>query len=203
MIENYLVDNKSRKNRSDISWCDYDSMQLIGFNRDRNKENYFFDEKAFKKELEVIQLPKNQNIEIDLDGQAFIMPFALKHIADEIEESKFIKQLDVNWDGENAKKIGLNIWASAVKFLIEYSTYIYKELNIIIEAPEINPCKDDSIDLSWRANKSRLLINIRLTEQKIIAYYYGDNYNNNDPIKGSVSTETISEFLAVWMKSLA
>lgn len=203
MIENYLVDDKSRKTRNDISWCDYDSMRLIGFNRDSKKENYFFDEKAFKKESGIIQLPKNLDLEVDLDGQIFTVPFTLKHIADEIEASNFIKKLEVNWDGENAKKIGPNIWTAAIKFLIEYSIYISKALNTIIQAPEINPCKDDSIDLSWRSIKSRLLINIRLVNGKFIAYYYGDNYNNNDPIKGSVSTETISEFLAVWMKSLA
>ena len=201
MITNYLTRDKSKRSEN-VSWFYYDSIDLIGFNRTNEKDHYFFSEKIYKKESGKIQLPKSSAIDIDINGKLFSLPFEMRHIANEINHSKYIVQLKMGWDSENAKIIDSNIWETAVIFLIQYSSYIFQEFNGIIETPEINPCIDGSIDMSWRTLKFRLLINIKKSDQKTIAYYYGDQYNNINPIKGNVTTEVITEYLAVWMKSL-
>ena len=125
-------------------------------------------------------------------------------IKDESELSKSLLLLEKDWDSEGAVKIDINIFLSSIKFLVEYSNYIYRNRGLVIASPEINPCINGTIDLSWRTSKVRLLINIRFSELKAMsAYYYGDFYNNMSPIKGSISVNEFSEFLAIWMKNLA
>ena len=141
---------------------------------------------------------------LDVLNEKISIPIALDKIKDEIELSKSLLLLEKDWDSEGAVKIDINIFLSSIKFLVEYSNYIYRNRGLVIASPEINPCINGTIDLSWRTSKVRLLINIRFSELKAMsAYYYGDFYNNMSPIKGSISVNEFSEFLAIWMKNLA
>ena len=93
-------------------------------------------------------------------------------------------------------------YKNATDFLINYSKWILKNKGFAINAPQINPCRDGSIDLSWRTPKARMLINFK-NDGSDLAHYYGDYYNNINSIKGYVKTDEIQEFLATWMKILA
>ena len=119
-----------------------------------------------------------------------------------IEEALYIKSLPDNWDEEGAQKISEEIFTSTAAFLRYCSNYLYIGAGIILPAPEINPCKDGSIDLSWRTGTARLLINIRMQEGALYAFFYGDRYNNKMPIKGNFPLSEFSESLAAWMKYL-
>ncbi|MFN3489450.1 MAG: hypothetical protein ACK4YV_09965 [Emticicia sp.] len=119
-----------------------------------------------------------------------------------ISESKTLLSLGDNWDEEGALAIPEDIWKRAIKFLKNYSEYILQDKFISIQAPQINPCRDGSIDLSWRTPKARMLINFK-NDKSDLAHYYGDYYNNINSIKGYVKTDEIQEFLATWMKILA
>jgi hypothetical protein len=124
-------------------------------------------------------------------------------LAKVIEQSKFFLDLEPGWDEENALTIDPEVWKTAIKFLIHYSIDIFKNIDRLIEEPEISPCKDGTIDLSWRTSRSRMLINFRKSEDGIRAYYYGDFYNNKQPIKGWVNTNTVDIYLSMWMRNLA
>ena len=127
---------------------------------------------------------------------------ALLHIDNAIKEATYITDLADDWDDEGAVPIKINTFDFAANFLKSYSSYLFNSYNIFIPVPEINPCKDGSIDLAWRTKNARMLINIRSENGKYYAFYYGDRYNNKMPIKGNVPLPEFSESLAVWMKYL-
>lgn len=120
----------------------------------------------------------------------------------EIKESEHILSLDECWDGLDACTIPFKNWEKAILFLVDYSSEIFKTSQIIIPSPEINPCPDGTIDLSWRTQNHRLLINIKNVDEEIRAYYYGDNIDGTCPIKGYLLTSNIETFFAEWMKKL-
>jgi hypothetical protein len=116
-----------------------------------------------------------------------------------IENSRYILQLEEGWDEENALAIDKSIWETATNFLRLYGSYFTETFLSPMELPEINPTRNNSIDLEWRTEKGRLLINF--SNQSDLATYYGDRYSNIDNIKGSVDVNEVKEYLAVWMKN--
>ncbi len=155
----------------------------------------------------VEQLPpkEKQRLKHILDTQLVdnkVFTITNNRILKVINESKSLLSLGENWDDEGALAIPKIVWERAMDFLKNYSQYITQKKTINIQAPQINPCRDGSIDLSWRTPKARMLINFK-NDDSGLAHYYGDYYNNINSIKGYVKTDEIQEFLATWMKVLA
>jgi len=153
--------------------------------------------------LEIIEEKPIKEVQITVLGTSFSSCAPLYKIHSEIKDSTQILELEENWDDEGAKKVQESIFIEAVKFLLNYSNFIYKNFDIIISTPEINPCIDGSIDLSFRNQNARLLINIQEENEKLNAVFYGDLYDNKIPIKGNVPTKGVFEHLAHWMKNLS
>jgi hypothetical protein len=127
------------------------------------------------------------------------MPLGLQALVQELEASKYILNLSENWDEEGALPVSPIIYETAIRFLQSYASFIFKKYKAIIETPSISPVKNGSIDLEWHTPTVQLLINIRDTQN---AYFYGDNYNNTNPIKGCISVKTVEPFFAAWMLKL-
>lgn len=143
-----------------------------------------------------------QVINVDLQDEIISVDRKLKQLASLIEDSKYLLSLKAGWDEENARPVDPDIWKSAAKFLIQCAADIFDSTDRVIEMPEINPCKDGSIDLSWRTKKARMLINFRKENNLIMAYYYGDFYRNKNAFKGSVSAEVVEPWVRMWMMNL-
>lgn len=126
----------------------------------------------------------------------------LAHIENEINHSSYILDLKVDWDAENGLAISKEIYLAAIQFLKTYTNYVLTEFSIAIDAPEINPCRDGSVDLSWRTNRARMLVNIKMDKGIPHAFFYGDYYQNTKPFKGNLPANEFEEALAVWMKNL-
>ena len=155
--------------------------------------------------VEQLPIKENQKLKHILDIQLVDnKSFIVKNdsILKVIDESKSLLSLGDNWDEEGALAIPKDIWNRAINFLKNYSEYILHDKATIIKAPQINPCRDGSIDMSWRTPKARMLINFK-NDGSDLAHYYGDYYNSINSIKGYVKTDEIQEFLATWMKVLA
>ena len=120
-------------------------------------------------------------------------------LKEEILKSKYILKLENNWDEDGALPVSPTIYETAIHFLQNYTMFIFETYKMIVETPSINPVKNGSIDLEWHTPNAQLLINIRDTQN---AYYYGDQNNNINAIKGNVSTQTVEIFFAVWMTKL-
>jgi hypothetical protein len=123
-------------------------------------------------------------------------------IEPEIEKAFYITRLPENWDEEGGQQISPETFEAAANFLRSYDKYLIQNHAFVIPAPEIDPCKDGSIDISWHTDNARMLINIRRQSNGYLAFYYGDRYKDKEPIKGNVSVGKLSEFLAIWMKFL-
>ncbi|MEX2411970.1 MAG: hypothetical protein WD607_11510 [Candidatus Paceibacterota bacterium] len=150
------------------------------------------------------KLPQKDNlIDIKINGDIIgEVSYMHKELKTEIEESKYIIELEESWDDGGAKKIPEVVYRNAIDFLIKYVNYIEKNFQLALSTPEINPCVDGSIDLSFRTEKARMLINIQ-NEDNANAVFYGDLYESKVPIKGMVPIENVYEHLASWMKELA
>jgi hypothetical protein len=144
----------------------------------------------------------NRDFEIKLQDEIIEVKSNFRHLMNLIERSKYILSLESGWDEENALVIDKEIWKVTCKFIIQYTTEIYENYNKIINEPEINPCRDGTIDLSWRSSQNRLLINLRYSENVIRAYYYGDFYKDKKSIKGWINTNVIDPSFLLWMKNM-
>lgn len=142
------------------------------------------------------------DIELSILGEKFCVPSPLHDILDEITDSQDILELEYNWDMNKAETIESALYLDAVKFLLLYSVYIFKEFNVVIKAPEINPCRNGSIDFSWRTEDARMLINVRKKNDSPIATFYGYLKSNKLPFEGFIDMQKIDKNKAEWMRNL-
>lgn len=119
-----------------------------------------------------------------------------------IEESREALILDNNWDDDGAAAILPSTYESMSTFLSNHLVFLLTEHNTIIINPEISPCRDGSIDLSWRTKDAELLVNIK-AKGSVIASYYGNLNGKGNSIKGFVTSHEIAMDLGLWMKNLA
>lgn len=182
---------------SEINWTSESfGYEPIGFRRqDSEYKKDFFESKLYNTNKPVLSL--------DINGTLYLIPPQLSDIVFSIEASKVLLELEEDWDGNEAEKIDPTVWSNAVVFLITYSKYILDNFSTIIKSPEINPCRNGSIDLAWRTKNARLLINIKPNGSPVLASYYGDMYDNKQAIKNPIEDNSIIEHLAFWMKNLA
>lgn len=194
----YFIINKDKAQdeNNEISYIDYDpypvqSIRRKSLDKDNSTKNPGIQQIYRQSLTSGFKLTNGENINL---------AYELSYIIKSIEHSKYILALQSGWDDDNALEIAPQIWDKAIKFLSDYSLHLYKSYYIKIQAPDINPCRNGSIDLSWRTKNARLLINI---DNKDLASYYGDNYNYINGIEGFVQFNQVQEFLATWMKFLA
>lgn len=119
-----------------------------------------------------------------------------------ITEAAWITELEEDWDQQGAKRIKVPLFNTAAVFLRTYDKYLGSVGKQLI-APEINPCPDGSIDLSWRTAYARLLININEREGVTYANFYGDKFNDRFQFKGQTEANEFFESLASWMKFIS
>jgi hypothetical protein len=143
----------------------------------------------------------------------------MEKLFEKIKESFNLLDLQEDWDDEGAKPISEIAFARMMKF---FSYLISEEIKSDDEL-EINPCRDSSIDLSWRKNieptivpygdgsidiclpnlkEMRLLINI--SDKRM--GWYGDIRTDKKDITGDFPTkgeqeEIYSEELLNWIKN--
>ncbi len=124
-----------------------------------------------------------------------------KELEEAILNARVMTEWQANWNDEGALPISTPLFEATADFLRKQSR-VLSNSGVKLAVPEINPNPQGSIDLSWRTAKARLLINIRLVNEIPQAYFYGDLYNNQDPVKGKSQLSPFPEYISVWMKFL-
>lgn len=114
------------------------------------------------------------------------------HILKEIERSSAMLDLEEGWDDEDAKVIDKEFYTKALEFF----TNLMNDVDEDSEGLEINPCKDGSIDFSFREENFRLLINIG--EKRTC--WYGDNRHDGDQIRSNQNDMPANAELVLWLK---
>ena len=123
-------------------------------------------------------------------------------MAEEIDKSKYLLDLEEDWDDEGGKAVSIDTWKRAAVFLLDHANWLYYKENFKMITPQIRPGPDASVDLLWKNNDFRLLINIPEIENEPIGFY-GDNNEGKNPMKGTIEQESIQKFLATWIKLIS
>jgi len=124
-------------------------------------------------------------------------------LVEEINDSKKILLLEDNWDYLGASSISQDLYMETIRFLLMYSMYIYENYQkTVIQSPEINPCSNGTIDLSWRTQKARMLINVKKKGDVFLASFYGYYTENRLPQEGFIDMNKVDQSRALWMKEL-
>lgn len=120
------------------------------------------------------------------------IPVELVDVLKAVEQSRYILELEDDWDGEGSSRYQPSVWERAVIFLIELSEKALEAFNTILDAPHIYQGHEGSIDMLWQTDRYQLLVNFP-EDVNSRASFYGDNFNMDtvegtfDPMKGSCS----------------
>lgn len=128
-----------------------------------------------------------------------ILPVALSHIGETIEDSRKILLLEDNWDDLGAVPIEEPTWRRAVEFLARHAKWVWENKRSAIESPEVLPGPDGSVDLHWDHTDYELLINVP-AEPNSMAGFYGDD-RGGISIKGQFDPGRMNKGLFDWLDS--
>ena len=104
-----------------------------------------------------------------IDGHAHYGPTAARCAVNElvesklltsINESRWILELNDNWDDGGSCSYKEEVWERARKFLFKLAVESAKKYSFTIFIPSILPGPDGSIDLHWKMNDYEFLVNI-------------------------------------------
>ncbi len=116
-----------------------------------------------------------KEIIVSLDGKRiFRLPEELGNIAAAIEKSRYILQLEKNFDGSESEAYSPETWLKTVSFVAEYANWLFDLFGKTMAVPKIYHGPDSSIDIYWENERFNLLINI--PPGTAPATFYGDNY---------------------------
>ncbi len=115
---------------------------------------------------------------IDLiDGKVRKVPRVFEGLKNAIEKSKYILELEDDWDDEGSLAYEKVTWLRAINFLLDYANAYYDQIKLIT-TPKIYHGPDGSIDILWENENISLLINIPEDEEK--ANFYGKNIKGQE-----------------------
>lgn len=120
-------------------------------------------------------------------------------IQEAIELSKWILELEENWDEQGSSKYAKSTWERACHFLIRQAKFSLQISGKGLPSPKILPGPEASIDLHWKMERFELLINIPESLSKP-ATFYGDDYGALC-IRGNLNPSKPVPGLVVWLLS--
>ncbi|WP_286710217.1 MULTISPECIES: hypothetical protein [Sphingobacterium] len=133
-----------------------------------------------------IKIDNIQSFLVDLDGH--------------IQESSKILNYSFDWDDEGASACNPVLYQQSTELLKAYLLSLIEIYKVFISFPDINLCRDGSVDLEWRSRNKYILV-INFGTEKI--EYYGEDFKNNTIIKGTLSSVIKpNEDLLFWMKKI-
>jgi hypothetical protein len=146
--------------------------------------------------------PEHTSLFINLASQTLEgIPIELADVIEAIEESKYILELEDDWDAEGSRSYQPLVWERVAIFLIKFYEKALESFNLILDTPRIYQAHEGSIDVLWHNDKYQLLVNFPEDENSP-ASFYGDNFNT-ETIKGTFDpTEESCGLLAflIWAK---
>lgn len=126
------------------------------------------------------------------------LPKALGPIRAAIDESCKLLDLADDWDGEGSRRIPERVWRRATLFLVRYAKHLWETEVRCLDAPDILPGPDGSVDLHWNYPGYEILVNVP-REEAALAGFYGDD-RGRATIKGKFDPASMNEGLLSWLK---
>ena len=144
---------------------------------------------------------RSPKIKIHLELETIAeLPNELYLISEEIEKSKYILELEDDWDGDGGISYKKSTWTRAIKFLTSYSKSLFENNLCVLNRPKIYHSENGSIDILWKNESYRLLINIPQGEDSP-ATFYGDDYDS-ERVKGTFNPNKINKGLLLCLQSI-
>ncbi len=117
-------------------------------------------------------------------------------VADAIEESRRILELEDNWDGEGSPGYLESTWNRAVEFLMTNALALWEDHHIAVDAPAVHNGPNGSIDIYWKTPGGSLLFNVPPENVGDVSFY-GSNKEGGE-IKGSLRLDRDNRWLVCW-----
>jgi hypothetical protein len=113
-----------------------------------------------------------------------------------IEESRWILQIEDDFDGEGGQSYQEDTWRRATDFLQRHSKSAALRFGRPLSAPQINPADSGSIDLFWEGQGYQLLVNFPSTDAQ--ASFFGSD-DSGESLGGTVHPGSIYPELISWL----
>jgi hypothetical protein len=110
-----------------------------------------------------------------------------------IERSRWMLDLQENWDEEGSPPIAEATWDVAASFLRRQAEIYWRHHVAVIPVPHIAPGSDGSIDIHWKTDRFELLVNI-YQGPDFTAGFYGEDCGRSK-IKGKLDPVSKSAYL--------
>ncbi len=134
----------------------------------------------------------NRDIEIKISDNLLIsLPKQLDYLFDAINKSKYILNLEDNWDDEGAEKYNSDTLNNAIGFVIAFADRINQDSHHQIYVPKILHGPDKSIDIFWEEDGFRLIINIEESGNKA-SFYWDDGKDLSQFIEGTFELSKVN-----------
>jgi len=113
-----------------------------------------------------------------------------------LEKSKYILNLQDNWDDEGSKRYKLSTWKRMAKFFANCNERAFN-FQSSLDSPIISHSINGSIDVFWKDKNYKLLVNIPedLNEK---ATFYGRGNKGNE-IRGEFNPENHNNGLVMFL----
>ena len=147
-------------------------------------------------------IPKESDYTFEVNGKSYTVPVSLKPVAHQIEEARIILEYEDDWDDEGAIATEIDTFEKAVNFLVDYSTFVYKNYAVILKEPYIDILRDGSVSVHFEAARNTQLLIVFKKEENELAYFYAEQGDRKIPFKSAIIPgEPVDETLASWMKN--
>ena len=121
----------------------------------------------------------NMDIIIDISPEKTLtLPAKLYKLAESIKKSRYILDLEDDFDDEGSSGYEFETWKRAVDFLVNSAKWALEKNSAVIDNPNIYHGPDGSIDVLWKNADYRLLINFPKDNANPVTFY-GDDCKAN------------------------
>jgi hypothetical protein len=115
-----------------------------------------------------------------------------------ISSSKWITQLEDDWDDEGGQGYSIDTWERATHFLRKQVEVLEDDFCCIpVPLPQVAPADKGSIDLHWSFDDRQLLVNIP-SDFSNLATYFGEN-SKGETVAGKFDPGHHNFTLAAWL----
>lgn len=137
--------------------------------------------------------------EASIEVAGFVLPQALHAVADRLERSRTMLDLEEDWDGEGSRGYEEATWRRAATLVVTASVAHYRRGGSDVALPVITKGDDGSIDLQWRTPTRNILINVPADVDQRVSFFAHDRANLKRDLGGDLEPAANNEWLLAWL----
>lgn len=135
----------------------------------------------------------------DIELYGFLLHGELHEVAQRIEKSRRILDLQDNWDGCGSPRITEATWLRAIELVISNANDFFQFRGREFPLPLISESDGGSVDVQWRTNARNILINIPEDASEAITFYAHDRERDGRDIEGRLLPDANNAPVLGWL----